>query len=250
VPDTAVRETTARLRHVVTSPSKMRQVLDLIRGQDIETARDTLTFCERAAAGPVGKLLDSAVANAEHNDHIAAEELFVARAYADDGPTLKRWRPRARGRGVRIRKRTSHVTIVVARFGEEDLERRRRVEATQRPQRRVRRRPAAPPPDELEEGEEALELDDAELEAQALAAAEPAGGEEAEETPRPRAAKTAKQAAKTTKKAAGSGETTAKKSTAKKTTAKKTTAKKTTKKAGGATKKASPRKRAKPKDED
>jgi large subunit ribosomal protein L22 len=249
VPDTETRETTARLRHVVTSPSKMRQVLDLIRGQDIEAARDTLTFCERAAAQPVGKLLDSAVANAEHNDHIAADELFVARAYADDGPTLKRWRPRARGRGVRIRKRTSHVTIVVARFGEEDLERRRRADAAQRPQRRVRRRPAAPPPDEVEAGDEDVELDDAELEAQALAAGEPGGAAEAleaEEAPR-----AAKQAAKTTKKTAKSTETPAKKTTAKKTTAKQTPAKKTTaKKPGAATKKATPRKARKPKDED
>jgi large subunit ribosomal protein L22 len=154
VPDLDTRQTTARLRHVRISPSKVRQVLELIRGQDVETARETLRFCERGAARDVGKLLDSAVANAEHNDQIPEDELFVARAHADDGPTLKRWRPRARGRGVRIRKRTSHVTIVLARFGDEDLERRRQADAaTPRGRRRVaRRRPverteAVPAPD-------------------------------------------------------------------------------------------------------
>ena len=113
--------TTARLRYVLTSPTKVRPVLKLIAGQDVHDARDTLRLCERSIAHELGKLLDSAVANAEHNDNIAEDELFVARAYADEGPTLKRWRPRARGRGVRIRKRTSHVTIeldILARQGD------------------------------------------------------------------------------------------------------------------------------------
>src|SRR3984893_5158752 len=129
MPDTATRETTARLRHARISPPKARQVLALIRGQDVETARDTLRFCERGAAREVGKLLDSAIANAEHNDHIPEDELFVTRAQADDGPTLKRWRPRARGRGVPIRKRTSHVTIVLARFDDDEMDRRREADA-------------------------------------------------------------------------------------------------------------------------
>ena len=97
-----------------------------------------LRFCERGAAEEVAKLLDSAVANAEHNDNLPADELFVSRAWADEGPTAKRYRPRARGRGTRIRKRTSHVTIVVARYSEDDLMARTA----------ARRRPGpAPPPD-------------------------------------------------------------------------------------------------------
>ena len=114
-------ETRATLRHSGISATKVRQVLNLIRGLDVSEAREVLRFCERGAADEVGKLLDSAVANAEHNDSLPADELFVSRAWADEGPTAKRYRPRARGRGTRIRKRTSHVTIVVARYSEEDL---------------------------------------------------------------------------------------------------------------------------------
>jgi large subunit ribosomal protein L22 len=107
--------------HCGVSATKVRQVLGLIRGLDVTDAREVLRFCERGSAEAVGKLLDSAVANAEHNDLLPADELFVSRAWADEGPTAKRYRPRARGRGTRIRKRTSHVTIVVARYSEEDL---------------------------------------------------------------------------------------------------------------------------------
>jgi large subunit ribosomal protein L22 len=114
-------ETRATLRHSGSSASKVRQVLGLIRGLDVNDAREVLRFCERGAAEEVAKLLDSAVANAEHNDNLPSDELFVSRAWADEGPTAKRYRPRARGRGTRIRKRTSHVTIVVARYSEEDL---------------------------------------------------------------------------------------------------------------------------------
>jgi large subunit ribosomal protein L22 len=86
------------------------------------------------------KLLDSAVANAEHNDNVPEEELFVTRAFADEGPTMKRWRPRARGRGTRIRKRTSHITIVVARYEDEALEQRRQREAADTQAQRASRR--------------------------------------------------------------------------------------------------------------
>src|SRR4051794_28953267 len=132
-------ETAARLRHHRTSPTKVRQVLRLIVGKDVADARETLRFCERGPAETVMKLLDSAVANAEHNDNVPEEELFVARAYADEGPTLKRWRPRARGRGTRIRKRTSHVTIVLSRFSDDELERRRDRDVATGPTRRLRR---------------------------------------------------------------------------------------------------------------
>jgi len=127
--------TVARLRYVRTSPSKVRQVLRLIQGQDIDTARATLSLCEKGIADDLMKLLDSAVANAEHNDSIAADDLFVSSAFADEGPTGKRWRPRARGRGTRIRKRTSHITIIVSRFDEAELERRRQKAAAAGPSR-------------------------------------------------------------------------------------------------------------------
>jgi large subunit ribosomal protein L22 len=113
--------TRATLRYHQASPSKVRQVLELVRGLDVSEARELLRFSQRAASVEVGKLLDSAVANAEHNDHVASDELYVAAAWADEGPTMKRFRPRARGRGTRIRKRTSHITIEVARYSDEEL---------------------------------------------------------------------------------------------------------------------------------
>ncbi len=122
-------ETRATLRYSGTSPYKVRAVLELIRGVEVAVARQRLQFCGRDAADEVIKLLDSAVANAEENDHLPADELYVSRAFADEGPTMKRWRPRARGRGTRIRKRTSHVTVVVARYSDEELARRARKEA-------------------------------------------------------------------------------------------------------------------------
>jgi large subunit ribosomal protein L22 len=104
----------AQAKHVRQSPYKVRRVLDLVRGLPVDEARVVLQFTNRRAADPIKKVLDSAIANAEHNYALDADELFVAEAYADEGPTLKRWRPRARGRATRIRKRTSHITIVVA----------------------------------------------------------------------------------------------------------------------------------------
>ncbi|MDX1689871.1 MAG: 50S ribosomal protein L22 [Acidimicrobiia bacterium] len=103
----------ARARFVRQSPLKVRRVLDLVRGLPVHEARDVLQFTQRRAAQPIRKVLESAVANAEHNHALDAEELFVVRAYADEGPTLKRYRPRARGRATQILKRTSHITIVV-----------------------------------------------------------------------------------------------------------------------------------------
>jgi large subunit ribosomal protein L22 len=122
--------TRAVLRHARMSAFKARPVLDLIRGQDVAAARDLLRFTERGPAVPIAKLLDSAVANAEHNDAQAPDELFVAACFADEGKTLRRFRPRARGRATRIRKRTCHITIIVARLPEDELERRREREAS------------------------------------------------------------------------------------------------------------------------
>jgi large subunit ribosomal protein L22 len=124
-----VPETRATLRYSGTSPYKVRAVLGLIRGIDVTEARQRLRFCGRDAADEVMKLLDSAIANAEENDHLPADELYVSKAWADEGPTMKRWRPRARGRGTRIRKRSSHVTVVVARYSDEELQIRARREA-------------------------------------------------------------------------------------------------------------------------
>lgn len=104
----------AHARYIRQSPYKVRQVLDLIRGLPVEEAEQVLAFTPRAASEPVRKVLRSAVANAEHNHALDADELVVAEAFADEGPTLRRFRPRARGRATRIRKRTSHITVVVA----------------------------------------------------------------------------------------------------------------------------------------
>ena len=117
--------TRAVLRHSRVSAYKVRQVLDLIRGQDVDRAAETLSLGDREAAITVGKVLASAVANAVHNDGLDAEELYVSACYADEGSTLKRWRPRARGRATRIRKRTSHITIIVSRLPEDRIARRR-----------------------------------------------------------------------------------------------------------------------------
>ena len=108
--------TRAQVKYVRVSAYKAREVLNLIRGKSYAQASEILAFSERRVSDTVLKCLDSAAANAENNDHIPAEELYVAACYADEGPTLKRWRPRARGRATRIRKRTCHITIIVARY--------------------------------------------------------------------------------------------------------------------------------------
>ncbi len=127
--------TRAVLRHSRTSAYKIRQVLDLIRGQDVDRAAEILALGDREAAVTVGKVLASAVANAVHNDGLDAEELFVSACYADEGSTLKRWRPRARGRATRIRKRTSHITIIVSRMPEDRIARQRAQQAANTSQR-------------------------------------------------------------------------------------------------------------------
>lgn len=117
--------TRAVLRHFRMSAFKARQVLDLIRGHDVDRAEELLRNTPREAARVVSKVLASAVANAQHNDGLDPEELYVSACYADEGATLKRWRPRARGRASRIRKRTTHITIIVSRLPEDRLQRRR-----------------------------------------------------------------------------------------------------------------------------
>jgi large subunit ribosomal protein L22 len=114
----------ATAKYVRMSPTKVRRVVDLIRGLPATDAQAVVKFDPHAASEPVGKVLDSAIANAEHLAHVRSqrldpEDLFITEAFVDEGPTLKRFRPRAQGRAYRIRKRTSHITIVVAPEGKE-----------------------------------------------------------------------------------------------------------------------------------
>jgi len=107
----------AQAKYVRTSARKARLVCEHIRGKSVEEARAILAFTPRAVAKDWAKLLDSAVANAEHNHELLGDDLKVAAAYADEGPTLKRFQPRAMGRATRIRKRTSHLTITLTPKG-------------------------------------------------------------------------------------------------------------------------------------
>ncbi|HEY7875473.1 MAG TPA: 50S ribosomal protein L22 [Actinomycetota bacterium] len=109
------QEALASASFVRISPTKARLVVNLIRGRHVDDARRVLKFTQRAAAAPIAKVLESAIANAEHNRGLPGDELVVARAWIDEGPTLKRFRPRALGRATRIRKRTCHISIVVGR---------------------------------------------------------------------------------------------------------------------------------------
>lgn len=106
-------EAKAKARYVRVSPRKARRAIDLIRGMPVTEARRVLGLSNLGATTPVRKVLDSAVANAENNGGAVPENLVVARAFVDEGPTLRRWRPRALGRATRVRKRTSHITVIV-----------------------------------------------------------------------------------------------------------------------------------------
>ena len=109
-----VMEARAIARYVRIAPRKVRLVVDQIRGKNIAEARTILAFSERSAAETVLKVLNSAVANAENNYGMRADDLIVKTTFVDEGPTLKRIRPRAKGSASRINKRTSHITVVVA----------------------------------------------------------------------------------------------------------------------------------------
>ena len=187
-PHAQAQEAIATARYIRMSPTKARQVVDLIRGRHVDEARRVLQFTPRGAALPVGKVLESAIANAEHNRGLPADELVVVRAWADEGPTLRRFRPRAQGRATRIRKRTCHISVVVGR--PDEIARLPERPATKQTTRRVRKDTAGKPP---------------------VKKSAKASSEATEASP-----------AKTSKK------TTAKKATAKKTSAKKTAAKKKT----------------------
>lgn len=106
-------EARAQARHVRVTPMKARRVINLIRGLQASEAQAILHFAPQAATEPVGKVLDSAIANATNNFNLDPTTLYVSEAYVDEGSTLKRFRPRAQGRAYRIRKRTSHITVIV-----------------------------------------------------------------------------------------------------------------------------------------
>lgn len=113
------RRPRAVAKYVRISSSKVKIVIDLIRGKQVAEAKAILANTPKAASEPVLKLLNSAIANAENNLELAKDNLYVAEAYADQGPTLRRFRPRAQGRATRIRKRTSHITIILGELKEE-----------------------------------------------------------------------------------------------------------------------------------
>jgi large subunit ribosomal protein L22 len=131
--------TRATLRGYHMSASKARVVLNLIRGEDITTAREILAGTTREAADVIGKVLASAVANAVTNDAMQADELFVSAAYADEGITMKRFTPRARGRAGKIRKRSCHITVIVSRLDDDRLETLRNARTAQAAVSRTRR---------------------------------------------------------------------------------------------------------------
>ena len=106
-------QTSAKLKQLRVSPRKVRLIVDLIRGMSVKDALVQLQFSQKHVARPIKKLLESAVANAKHNHEMTFDSLVVKTAFVDGGPTLHRWMPRAMGRATKIRKRTSHITLVL-----------------------------------------------------------------------------------------------------------------------------------------
>ncbi|MFC4604716.1 50S ribosomal protein L22 [Rhodococcus kronopolitis] len=111
--ETANPTAKAIARHVRVTPMKARRVVDMVRGRSVEDALNILRFAPQAASEPVAKVIASAAANAENNQNLDPSTLVVATAFVDEGATLKRFQPRAQGRAFRIRKRTSHITVIV-----------------------------------------------------------------------------------------------------------------------------------------
>lgn len=114
------------------SPRKVRLVVDMVRGMDVAPAIDQMKYLNKAAARPVRKLLESAVANAKHNNKIERDNLFVKAIMVNEGPTIKRWRQRAMGASAAIRKRTSHITVVLAVKNEGKLAKRSKKKAEEK----------------------------------------------------------------------------------------------------------------------
>ena len=110
---TGFQSARAQARYARIAPRKARRIVDLVRGMKASEALDILRFAPQAASEDIYKVVASAVANAEHNEHLDRDALWISEAFVDEGPTLKRFRPRAQGRAYRVRKRTSHITVVV-----------------------------------------------------------------------------------------------------------------------------------------
>jgi large subunit ribosomal protein L22 len=138
------REVRAEAKWVRVSPRKARLVVEHIRGRSVPEARTVLAFTPKAAAREIERVLRSAVANAEANHNLVGDDLVVSAAYVDEGPTMKRWRARARGRGARIHKRTCHITVRLAPAAQSGR-RREAAAAAETPKRAPRARKAAEP---------------------------------------------------------------------------------------------------------
>ena len=136
-------EVRAEAKWVRVSPRKARLVVDHIRGRTVPEARTVLAFTTRAAAREVEKVLKSAVANAEANHDLLGDDLVVSAAYVDEGPTLKRWRARARGRVARIRKRTCHITVTLTEAPQQPVATTPPPAAEEKPKRAPRRKKEA-----------------------------------------------------------------------------------------------------------
>ena len=139
---TEVKEVKASAKWVRITPRKARLVVEHIRGRSVPEARTMLAFSDRAAAREIDKLLRSAVANAEANHNLIGDDLIVKTAYVDEGPTIKRWKARARGRAARIRKRMCHITITLAPSSTATVTRAPEPPAEDKPKRAPRRKAA------------------------------------------------------------------------------------------------------------
>ncbi len=137
-----VKEVRAAAKWVRITPRKARLVVEHIRGRTVPEARTMLRFSERAAAREIDKLLRSAVANAEANHNLIGDDLVVKTVYVDEGPTIKRWRARARGRAVRVRKRTCHITLTLGPATTATVTRAPEPPAEEKPKRAPRRKAA------------------------------------------------------------------------------------------------------------
>ena len=155
-------QTRAQAKFVRVSARKARLVTDLIKGRDLAEAQQTLDYSEKGAARIVSKVLNSAAANAENNGGLNPDTLYVLNAYVDEGPTLKRFRPRAMGRATRINKRTSHITVILE---EREPEKARPKRSFRRPMGKAARRKAVERAAAAEEAEkEAVEVEETEEE--------------------------------------------------------------------------------------
>jgi len=222
-------EARAQARYVRVTPMKARRVIDLIRGMQAGDAQDVLRFAPQAASEPVGKVLASAIANATNNHGMQARDLVIAQAFVDEGPTLKRIRPRAQGRAYRVGKRTSHITVVVSDgvVIEQDV----------RPAKAKAATPPAPKTDEEPAEKSTAKKSTAKKSTAKKSTAKKSTAKKTSEkstakktTEKSTAKKTTekKSTEKSAAKKTSAKKTTAKKATTKKSTAKKSTTKKTT----------------------